>query len=321
MGKMHINNMQTIKHAHITKVVDSSPDMAWLESRGIEGSTDLASITSDDSIEAVIIAASSSEHVQLIEQVAASGKAIFCEKPIGFTIEAILQAKKAVQTHGVKCQVGFNRRFDPSFASLREAVNLGQVGDVFSVKITNFDPRRPDLNFIPRSGGMFLDFNVHDFDTLRFISGLEIESVHAFGSNLVDPEIGRLGDIDTSVISCKLSSGAVATIASSREAVYGYDQRVEVLGRLGGIESQNQTPTTVTTLHESSIASEPLKTTFVERYKEAYRLQMKAFFEYISHPELPSPVNIDDTLCAVALSIAADKSYRENRVVSLQEII
>lgn len=323
MGKMHITNiLQCFNDVNIKSVVDSSPDISWLQKHGLKDNiTDLNSLLNDYSIHAVLIAAASSEHVNLIQACADAKKHIFCEKPIAFTLEGIQQAIDAVNKNGVKFQVGFNRRFDPSFFDLKQRVQQGEVGDICLVRITNRDPRRPDLNFIPRSGGLFLDFNVHDFDTLRFVSDMEVDSIQAFGANLIDPEIGKLGDIDTCVINCKFSNGALATIDASRETQYGYDQRLEVLGTNGGIEAENILKTSVVRRSSQGVTRANLEPTFVERYYLAYQLQMKAFFDYLESTNAESPVDAHDTKQAVALAMAAQKSHKENRVVQIQEIM
>lgn len=323
MGKMHIENLQRyFPQVQIAAVIDHHPDEQWLNKHAITNIHQSPEVAlNDKSIQAVVIAASSSEHVKLISLSAESKKHIFCEKPISFDIQGIQEAIASVKRHQVKLQVGFNRRFDPSFAKIRENVKQGTIGRLYSVRITNRDPRRPDLAFIPRSGGLFLDFHVHDFDTIRFVTGQEIESVQAFGSNLVDPEIGQFGDIDTAVISCTLQGGGVASIDSCREAVYGYDQRLEVLGSKGAIESQNQIDNTLFYSEKDKIYSDPLKTTFVERYREAYLEQMRSFLGYLSNDDVKSPVDGHDTLQAVACAIAAKRSFDEHRAVQLQEIL
>lgn len=323
MGKMHILNIkQFLPCIDIQAVVDPNPDTAWLENMQICNIyQSMDPVLSSGHIQAVLIAAPSSEHVRLIQQAAAAKKHIFCEKPISFDIEALQQAKSAVLKNGVKMQVGFNRRFDPSISALKHQFETGKLGKLYSVRITNRDPKRPNIAFIPNSGGLFLDFNVHDFDTLRFITGQEIELVQAFGSNLIDPAIGQLGDIDTCIITCQLLGQGVASIDASREAVYGYDQRVELLGSLGSATVEHQPQSTVSKLMRDQTIADPLKTSFVERYAEAYRHQMQAFFNYVQDPHAKSPVSGDDCLRAVACAIAAERSMKQQRAVFLHEIL
>lgn len=323
MGKMHIHHLVSFfPEINIQAVVDPNPDKAWISQYQIpEVRSNLQDIVNRDNLDAVIIAAPSSEHVTLIEQAAKAKKAIFCEKPIALSLDGIQKALRAVHEYGVKCQVGFNRRFDPSFAKVRQGYFEGQIGKLYSVRITNRDPKRPNLAFIPQSGGLFLDFNVHDFDTLRYVTGKKIEEVQAFGSNLIDPEIGLLGDIDTAIISCQLEKGGVASIDVCREALYGYDQRLELLGSKGSLEAKNQIPNTLQMAFEGGIQTYPLYPTFVERYEIAYKNQMQAFVNYLSHHNETSPAGLDCALDAVACALAAHKSMVENRAVCLQEIL
>lgn len=322
MGKMHIQNLQRFhKHICLEAVVDAKPDHDWLAPYKVPLITsDLHQVLNTTSIDAVLIAAPSSEHVSLIQQAAKAKKAIFCEKPIALTLEGIQLARAAVLENDVKCQVGFNRRFDPSFKKVREHFLKGDLGTLYSVRITNRDPRRPNLAFIPQSGGLFLDFNVHDFDTLRFVTDKPIEEIQAFGSNLIDPEIGKLGDIDTAIISCTLAGGGLASIDASREAVYGYDQRLEVLGSKGSMTAENQVGNTLVRSLETHIATDPLLTTFVERYSQAYQNQMKGFVDYLTTDAKP-PADLNDALHALACALAADLSMREKRVVHTQELL
>ena len=199
IGKMHVDNIingfSTVK---IKTIVDNHLDPQWAYERNINNVCDnIDAILQDDSIDAVFIAASSSAHVDLIKQAAMAGKDIFCEKPIAFELDKIQSAIDAVNAAGVKFQVGFNRRFDPDFAKINEAIQAGTIGIIHTVKITNHDPKRPDLSFIPKSGGLVFDFNIHDFDTIRYITGEEVEEVYATGAVLIDQKIKELGDIDT----------------------------------------------------------------------------------------------------------------------------
>jgi len=196
IGKMHVDNvLQDFPAVTIKAVVDSTLDHAWAKERHIQhvyAKEEINQVLQDKAIDAVIIAASSSAHVDLIKKSAAAGKHIFCEKPIAFTTEDIQQAIDAVQQAGVTMQVGFNRRFDPEFMRVKEVVAAGGVGQPHLIKITNRDPKRPDIKFIPRSGGLFLDFNVHDFDMARYVTDSEVMEVYAMAAVLVDPKIAEL---------------------------------------------------------------------------------------------------------------------------------
>ena len=319
IGKMHVENIhRDFSEVNIVAIIDDHLDPAWAQSFDTSAlpKAALANALQDDTIHAVLIAASSSDHVNLITMAANAGKHIFCEKPISFNTDQLDEVDSLIQQKNLKLQVGLNRRFDPEFVRVKSIVDNGIIGDIHIIKITNRDPLRPDLNFIPRSGGLFLDFNVHDFDMLRFISGAEITEVYALGANLIDPEIGKLGDIDTAIISVKLSNGALATIDCSRETHYGYDQRLEVFGSKGNVAAHNTQPTQTQLLTETGLHQDKPHWSFVERYAKAYRLQFAEFFAAVANDQ-PAPVSISDMKKAVLAAIAAQKSFDTHQPVIL----
>jgi len=322
IGRMHIDAiLNNCPHIKILYVVDHQPDRDWLQSREIPSIGDDPNLIFEDAaIDAVLIATSSTAHVELIERAARAGKDIFCEKPVSFDLNKIAMALHAVKKAGVRLQVGFNRRFDANFMRVRQSIQKGEIGDPHIIKITNRDPKRPDLNFIPRSGGLFLDFNVHDFDMARFLTNDEVEDVYAMGACLVDPKIAELGDIDTAIITLTMKSGAYCIIDSTREAVYGYDQRIEVFGNLAQIEAQNTTETNTVLSSKDFVRSEKPHYSFVERYQEAFLTQIKIFASNTQNDDY-CPADGSDTYMAVAIALAAQKSLQENRVVKLTEIL
>lgn len=322
IGKMHVDLIRRYyPSVNIKSIVDSQLDPHWAKERNLSvfPKENIDQVLNDDEINTVLIAASSSEHVNLIKLAAEKGKHIFCEKPIAFSPEEIQEAIDAVKIAKVKIQVGFNRRFDPEFSRVKSTVTEGKIGNVHIIRITNRDPKRPDLNFIPRSGGLFLDFNIHDIDTARFVSGAEVDEVFAMGANLVDAEIGKLGDIDTCVISLKMSNGALCVIDSSREAQYGYDQRLEVFGSKGSVLAQNVSATrTQLSLAEGIIAEKP-HYSFVERYQDAYREQFGEFFDALLNGKEPM-VNANDTKKAVEIALAAKRSFELQQPIKLERV-
>ena len=319
IGRMHVDIINKFfNFVNIEAIIDSNIDLNWLKQYNIKfyNREQLPQLLRDKNIHAVLIATSSNAQVSIIKQAASAGKHIFCEKPVGFTIQDIQEAINAVENAGVKFQVGYNRRFDPEFNKVRQVINDGKVGMPHIIKITNRDPKRPDLNFIPRSGGLFMDFNVHDFDMARFITGSEVAEVFAMGNALIDPKIADLNDIDTAIITLKMQNGSLCVIDSSRETNYGYDQRLEILGSEGSIAAQNinETQTFLTT--DAGVVSEKPYHSFEKRYARAYQLQLAAFFNYInSHNE--SPVNGYDAQTAVAIANAANQSLLEGRSITL----
>jgi len=254
--------------------------------------------------------------VSMIQLAAAAGKQIFCEKPIALSPEDIKKAVNAVKKAGVKLQVGFNRRFDPEFRRVHEMVKSGKIGDIHIIKVTNRDPLRPSLEFIPDSGGLFKDFSIHDMDTLRFISGCDVEEIYATGTVLVDPEIGKLGDIDTALITAKLSNGALCMIDLSRETKYGYDQQLEVLGTKGCAAVHNTSPTNASLSTANGIVKDKPHFSFVERYKEAYIIETREFIDCVLNDQEPI-VTGDDALAAMQVAQAAGESFKINKPVRI----
>jgi myo-inositol 2-dehydrogenase/D-chiro-inositol 1-dehydrogenase len=270
-------------------------------------------------IDAVVICSSTDTHAQIIGEAAQAGKQIFCEKPIDFNLGRIDRALRMVQEAGVKLQIGFNRRFDPNFRRVRAAVAAGQVGTPHILRITSRDPAPPPLSYIQVSGGIFLDMMIHDFDMARYLIGSEVEEVYAVGNVLVDPAIGQAGDVDTAVVTLRFVNGALGTIDNSRQAVYGYDQRVEVFGSGGVIRAENETADRTLLADRDGVhAALPLYF-FVERYTAAYIAEMEAFVQAVQD-DTPPPVSGRDGRAPVVIAYAAARSLREGRPVRLDEV-
>jgi myo-inositol 2-dehydrogenase/D-chiro-inositol 1-dehydrogenase len=323
IGRVHAENLAyRIPETQILAIADVQPEAArrCATDYGIPTvAADYHDILNDEAIEAVIICSSTDTHAQLIEEAAAAGKHIFCEKPIALNLTKIDQALKAVKAAGVKLQIGFNRRFDPNFKQIHELVAAGEIGQPHLVRITSRDPAPPPISYIQVSGGIFLDMTIHDFDMARFLIDSEIEEVYTAGAVLVDPAIGEAGDVDTAVITLRYANGAIGTIDNSRKAVYGYDQRVEVFGSTGMVSTANNLPHNVVVSNADRVeAARPLYF-FLERYTEAYIAEMKAFVRSIQQ-DTPPPVSGEYGRIPVVIGLAAWKSYRENRPVKLSEI-
>ena len=226
---------------------------------------------------------------------------------------------EAVRAAGIAVQVGFNRRFDPSHRSVRERVAAGDVGDVHLVRITSRDPAPPPIAYIEVSGGIFNDMTIHDFDMARFVTGSEVVDVFAYGAVLVDPAIGAAGDLDTAVVTMRHENGAITTIDNSRQAVYGYDQRVEVFGSGGMVMSDN--PLTTTTVYRNADGGHQSTVPyfFLDRYVPSYIAEWEAFAAMV-RDGTPSPVTIADGRAPLALGLAAALSAREGRLVAVSEV-
>jgi len=280
---------------------------------------DYRELIEDKDIDAVVICSSTDTHAQMIEEAASAGKHVFCEKPIDFDLQRIDRALAAVEQAGVKFQVGFNRRFDPSFKRVREMVAEWKIGTPHILRITSRDPQPPPISYIKVSGGLFLDMTIHDFDMARYLIGDEAVEIFAMGGVLVDPKIGEAGDIDTAITALRFSQGAIGTIDNSRRAVYGYDQRVEVFGSDGVLIVANNTPDQVTYSNAEGVHSSLPLFFFVERYTEAYVAEMQAFIECIQQDKEPQVTGLDGRI-PVVMGYAALKSCRENRPVRLSEV-
>ncbi len=276
-------------------------------------------IFDDPAIDAVAICTSTDTHIDAMVAAAEAGKAIFCEKPISLDLDEVDRGLEAVSAHDVFLQIGFNRRFDASHAAVRDAVADGTVGDVHVVRITSRDPAPPPIAYIEVSGGIFLDMTIHDFDMARFVTGSEVTSVYATGAVRVDTAIGQAGDLDTAVVVLEHESGAITAIDNSRQAVYGYDQRVEVFGSGGMAASEN--PLTNTTIRRGPAGTQyaTLPYFFIERYIPSYVAQWEAFAEAV-RGGLPSPVTGNDGRAPLLIGLAAWKSIREKRPVNISEV-
>jgi myo-inositol 2-dehydrogenase/D-chiro-inositol 1-dehydrogenase len=280
---------------------------------------DYRRILEDPSIEAVVICSSTDSHAQIMEEAADAGKQIFCEKPIALDLARIDRALAAVDRAKVKLQIGFNRRFDPNFKRVRDAVAAGEIGEPHILRITSRDPQPPPLAYVKVSGGIFLDMTIHDFDMARYLVGAEVDSVYAAGGVMVNPEIGAAGDIDTAVITLHFANGVLGTIDNSRQAVYGYDQRAEVFGSKGMVGCTNNLPNSAVVSNAAGIHGALPLFFFVERYTESYIAEMRAFLECILE-DTPPPVTGLDGRIPVVIGYAAKRSYEEKRPVRLSEV-
>jgi myo-inositol 2-dehydrogenase/D-chiro-inositol 1-dehydrogenase len=286
---------------------------------------DHRAIMENPDIEAVVICSSTDTHAQMIEEAAGAGKHIFCEKPIDFDLARIDRALAAVEEaadpsgRSVKLQVGFNRRFDPNFRRVRELVAAGKIGEPHILRITSRDPQPPPIEYVKVSGGIFLDMTIHDFDMARYLIGSDVEEIYAAGGVMVDPEIGQAGDIDTVVITLRFQNGVIGTIDNSRQAAYGYDQRVEVFGSGGCAVADNNYPNTAVVSDAQSVHRDLPLNFFMERYVDSYIAEMEAFIECVQQDRTPPVTGIDGRV-PVVMGYAARKSYEENRPVRLDEI-
>ena len=317
IGKIHAANVARQPGVSLKYVVDVSPEAAAELARQ-HGALATVSETAlgDPSVDAVVIASSTDTHADLIVRSAAAGKAIFCEKPVDLSLERARKCADAVSQAGVTCMIGFNRRFDPTFAALKARLDSGEIGEPEMLIITSRDPGAPPVSYIKVSGGIFKDMLIHDFDMFRWVLGDDGETVHATGSCLTDPAIAEAGDIDSSVVTIRTRRGRLCKINTSRRAVYGYDQRFEVLGSKGMLQAGNVRPTEVVTYTSKAVYTDVPEAFFLERYRAAYAIEMAQFFGALIEGR-PVPTSIDDGVKALELADAATRSWAEQKIITL----
>ncbi len=313
IGKLHANNLKNaVPGAEVAAIsdVNFAAAKALAEKLGVSKVyEDYQKILEDKEIDAVFICASTDMHSPISIASAQAGKHIFCEKPIDHDLEKIATVLKEVKKAGVKYQVGFNRRFDRNFKHVREVVKDGKIGDIHIVRVTSRDPEAPPASYVKTSGGIFVDMTIHDFDMMRFLTGSEVEEVSTFGAVLVDPEIGKAGDVDTCIINLRFKNGALGVIENSRQAVYGYDQRVEVFGSKGCISAENETANNTTLMTAETVTKEKPLWFFLERYNDAFIQEAREFVDACLNGKEPS-VGAFDGLQPVKIAIAAKKSWQ-----------
>lgn len=317
IGKVHARAIAEDKRARLVAVVDAMPQAAQAiaDTAGCAVST-IDAVVEDPQVDAVIICTPTNTHADLIERFARAGKAIFCEKPIDLDVARARACLQVVRETGAKVMLGFNRRFDPHFRAVRQAIDDGRIGKVEMVTITSRDPGPPPAEYIKVSGGIFRDMTIHDFDMARFLLGEEIATVFATGSVLVDSKIGELGDYDSASLVLTTKSGRQAVISNSRRASYGYDQRIEVHGSLGSVSAENQRPVSIEIANKEGYTRPPLHDFFMTRYTSAYAAEISAFIDSVEAGAALSP-SAEDGLVALQLADAALRSTKEGRAVSL----
>lgn len=321
IGRMHAGLLaREIPGLTLTAVADALPAAA----ESVAAATGATVMSIDEllhhgDVDAVAICSSTDTHVDLVVRAAAAGKPVFCEKPISLDLSEVEAAMAAVAAAGVPFMIGFNRRFDPGHASVRDAVATLEIGDLHVLRITSRDPAPPPPEYVAVSGGIFLDMTIHDFDMARFVSGSEVVEVYARGAVRVDPRIGEAGDVDTAVVLLTHEDGVMTTIDNSRRAVYGFDQRVEAFGSDGMAVSDNPARHAGWRVNGSHRLAEPLPWFFLERYLTSYREEWAAFHSYLvsgGH----SPAGTAAAIACTRIAIAARRSCQEGRPVRVEEL-
>ncbi len=321
IGKVHAKAVTSNPSANLVAVADpmerAAADLAAQYGCAIRTIDEIAA---SPDIDAVVICTPTDTHANLIEKFSNAGKQIFCEKPVDLSVARVRACLATVKTNGTKLMVGFNRRFDPHFMAVKDAIAAGQIGTIEMVTIISRDPAPPPVDYIKRSGGIFRDMTIHDFDMARFLLGEEIDAVFAQGSVLVDPAIGTAGDYDSASVVLTTKSGKHATISNTRRASYGYDQRIEAHGSLGAVSAENQRAVSIEVANAKGYTRPPLLDFFMTRYTQAYANEIAAFIDALSGKREAAPSG-EDGLAALVLADAAVKSAAEGRLVKVSEIL
>jgi myo-inositol 2-dehydrogenase/D-chiro-inositol 1-dehydrogenase len=319
IGRIHAGNLARQPGVRLKYVVDVNREAAEALARELGAEAVDADIAlGDRAVGASVICSSTDTHADLIERSAAVGKHVFCEKPVDLTVARAQACAQAVERAGVVCMIGFQRRFDPTFAAVKARLDAGEIGTPEMLVVTSRDPGAPPVEYIQRSGGIFKDMLIHDLDIFRWILGDEAETVHATGSCLTDPAIADAGDIDSTAVTIRTKRGRLCQINTSRRAAYGYDQRFEVLGSGGMLQAGNVRPTEVTAYSAKAVSVDVPEPFFLERYRAAYAHEIAHFFEAVTRGT-PVRTTIADGVKALELAEAATRSWREGRALRIGE--
>ena len=317
IGTIHAGNLARETGARLKYVVDPNAKAAQVlaDRHGASVAT-VADALADKAIGTVLICSSTDTHAELIRTAAESGRQIFCEKPVDLDLARARACADAVKSAGVTCLIGFQRRYDPTFAALKTRIQKGEIGTPEMLIVTSRDPGAPPIPYIRSSGGIFKDMLIHDFDIFRWILDDEAETVHANASCLVDPAIAEAGDADCTAVTIRTKRGRLCQINTSRRAAYGYDQRFEVLGSEGMLQADNHAPTEVVASTATAVSRDLPEHFFLERYRAAYANEMAHFFAVLAGRD-KLRTTIDDGVKALELADAATTSWKEGRIVRL----
>ncbi len=317
IGQVHARGIAAQEGARVVAVADAMPAAAQALAAKTSAEVKTAEeIIADPAIDAVVIGTPTDTHYDLIHAAAGAGKAVFCEKPVDLSSDRIRDCVAAVKAANVPFMTAFNRRFDPNFAEIERRLREGEIGEIELITILSRDPAPPPLSYIERSGGLFRDMMIHDFDMARFLLGAEPVRVFATGAALVDPAIGAAGDVDTAAVVLTTAKGQICQISNSRRAAYGYDQRVEIHGVTGMLRAENILENTVEAATSSGFARAPAQHFFLERYEAAYAAEMAHFLSALRDGTEMRP-SIEDGLKAQLLADAAAQSLSLGQPVEI----
>ena len=323
IGKIHLENLCTkIPGVELVAAMNPSAEGRLFAQRyKVPLVTENASeVLHHPGIDAVVICSPTNTHADYVIEAARTGKAIFCEKPLDLSLKKVRQTLQIAKAANVPLMLAFNQRLDPNFEAARKQISSGKLGRIYTVRIISRDPGPPPVSYIKQSGGLFMDMTIHDFDMARYMVGGEVIEVYAKGYNLIDPEIGKAGDIDTGIILLTFENEVTVTIENSRKAIYGYDQRLEVFGANGMVRVENPLKNTSNFVDDSGTHLPRHLDFFMDRYEVSYLREMEAFVHALRENE-PMPITGDDGLHAMILAEAANQSVKQNRPVKIAEIL
>ena len=317
MGSLHAMNAAASDRFELVAIADHNTALAEELAGRCGGSVvPYDAILGDPEIRGVIIASSTSSHLDNTAAAVAAGKAIFCEKPLSLDADTLASRLPTLEAAGQPIFVAFNRRFDPHLLALKQTVEAREAGDVETIHIINHDPAAPDPAFIPRSGGLFKDFTIHDFDTAAWLLNEPFVELFATGSCLVDAAIGELGDIDSAKLLLKTGKGQLCVISNSRRSGCGYDQRVEIFGSQGALAVDNVQTAQLRRLHETGTSGAAFPYSFAQRYAAAYQAELEHFADVIDGRAKPA-TGPRDSLRALRLADAAEQSLRADSPIQI----
>ena len=317
IGKVHARTIAASGKARVAYLADAMPKAA--EDLAAEVGAKVASVEDiirAKDVDAILIATPTPFHAEQIEAASNAGKAILCEKPVSLSVARIEDCLKTVEKNRTTLMIGFNRRFDPNFASLAKRLREGVVGNIELATIISRDPAPPPASYVKSSGGIFRDMMIHDLDLARFLVGEEFVTVSALGAALVDRAIGDEGDCDTAAVQMQTASGKIAVITNSRRATYGYDQRIEVYGAKGMLRAGNVHNTTVEVANAEGFHEDPVLNFFTERYGQAYANEVLTFIDAVTNNKPVAPSG-HDGLQAQKLADAATESWTTGKPVNV----
>ncbi len=322
MGKIHTMNLMRIPGVKVKVVADPRIEeiKEWADNLGIPTVVpDWHFVINDPEIDAVVITSPTVFHAEMITTAANGGKHIFTEKPLSHDLASAKKVLSVLEKIDVKVQVAFHKRFDHNYKKIHDTVISGQIGEPYLIRMTTRDPSIPNIEFVRKSGGIFFDFFIHDFDNIRFVTSSEVEEIYASGNVRWDPEIKNAGDFDTAFTVLKMKCGTLCVIDASRQAAYGYDQRMEVFGSKGQITSLNDRETNVELKNKQvTMIDNPLRD-FQHRYIDSYAAEIQDFVKCLFEDKMPS-VTPKDGYEAILIAEAATRSAKENKTIKVDEL-